>query len=213
MTMRRGRPVEEEAADERGRRGRVEFRRGADLVHVPGVGLVPVRNRPVRAIRSIHRARVAVGTAPGRVPSNEPYPATVAECLVDGKKYKPAALAALRAFRAAKPFRGSVARRRKLFEQLHAALCAAYDLTTSIRFEVARDGDVEFSGSSSYVWPINRITIRGRLSVLTYLHEFGHALGYGERGACIWSINLFRRMFPRSFAALRPVGHTLRRGV
>ena len=49
----------------------------------------------------------------------------------------------------------------------------------------------------------------GRLSVVTFLHEFGHALGYGERGACRWSINLFRRCFPRSFARCRQAGHTL----
>ena len=45
--------------------------------------------------------------------------------------------------------------------------------------------------------------------MLTYLHEFAHARGYDERGACRWSLNLFRRCFPRSFARCRPVGHTL----
>lgn len=167
------------------------FRQCERLFYAPGVGLVPV-------------------PAQGRVPTNEPYPATVAECLVDGKKYKPAALAAMRAFRAAKPFRGSVARRKKLFQTLHAALCAAYGLSTAVRFEVDCRGVAE-SDDSAYSARLNRITLRGRLSVLTYLHEFGHALGYGERGACIWSINLFRRMFPQSYSRLVAVGHTLRR--
>jgi hypothetical protein len=53
---------------------------------------------------------------------------------------------------------------------------------------------------------------RGRLSVVTYLHEFAHALGRDERGACRWSINLFRRVFPEQFARLAASGHTLRRG-
>lgn len=174
------------------RRGRnVVFRDGECLIYVPGVGLVP-------------------GPARGRVPAVEPYPETVAECLVDGKTYKPAALAALRAFRAAKPWQGPLSRRRRLFRDLHEALCAAYGLGTAVRFEV-NPGEEGDSSLSSYAAGLNRITIRGRLSVLTYLHEFGHALGHGERGACIWSINLFRRMFPRSFARLIPVGHTLRR--
>ena len=47
------------------------------------------------------------------------------------------------------------------------------------------------------------------LSVLAYLHEFAHARGADERQACHWSINLFRRCFPRSFARCRAVGHTL----
>ena len=37
------------------------------------------------------------------------------------------------------------------------------------------------------------------------------ALGHGERGACRWSINLFRRVFPAQFSRLGTSGHTLRR--
>jgi hypothetical protein len=44
---------------------------------------------------------------------------------------------------------------------------------------------------------------------VTFLHEFAHARGFDERQACRWSINLFRRCFPRSFASCRQVGHTL----
>ena len=49
-----------------------------------------------------------------------------------------------------------------------------------------------------------------RLSVVTYLHEFAHAMGRDERGACRWSLNLFRRVFPEQFARLRTDGHTVR---
>jgi hypothetical protein len=54
------------------------------------------------------------------------------------------------------------------------------------------------------------ITMRGKLSVVTFLHEFAHALGRDERGACRWSINLFRRAFPEQYARLQADGHTLR---
>ena len=64
----------------------------------------------------------------------------------------------------------------------------------------------------SYHPATHTITLEGRLSVVTFLHEFGHARGYGERGACRFSINPFRRVFPRLFARCRRVGHTLVRG-
>ena len=32
-----------------------------------------------------------------------------------------------------------------------------------------------------------------------------------EREACTYSINLFKRIFPKSYSRLTPVGHTLRR--
>jgi len=54
------------------------------------------------------------------------------------------------------------------------------------------------------------ITMRGKLSVVTFLHEFAHALGRDERGACRWSINLFRSVFPEQYARLRADGHTLK---
>jgi hypothetical protein len=65
------------------------------------------------------------------------------------------------------------------------------------------------SGASNYRPACHTITLTGKLSVLTYLHEFAHARGADERQACRWSINLFRRCFPRSFARCRAVGHTL----
>jgi hypothetical protein len=46
-------------------------------------------------------------------------------------------------------------------------------------------------------------------SVVTYLHEFAHALGRNERGACRWSLNLFCRVFPREFARCAQRGHCL----
>ena len=54
----------------------------------------------------------------------------------------------------------------------------------------------------------NRINLP-TLSVVTYLHEFAHSRGADERQACGWSINLFRRIFPRSYARCRHQGHML----
>lgn len=159
------------------------------------------------------RYRRSTTTFPGggRIPPNEPYPRTAAECLQDGRKYNPHVLRALKAFRREKPWRGTLAERKEKFRRVHRALCAAYGLTTRLRFHVSLAMD-NASGASCYDPRANMIELRGRLSVVTYLHEFGHALGYGEQGTCRWSINLFRRVFPRSYSRLQPRGHVLGRG-
>ncbi|MCH8015076.1 MAG: hypothetical protein IH917_00450, partial [Acidobacteria bacterium] len=65
------------------------------------------------------------------------------------------------------------------------------------------------SRGSYYRTSAHRIVMTGKLSVVTLLHEFDHALGKDEVDACRWSINLFRRCFPRQFSKLVPRGHTL----
>jgi len=138
------------------------------------------------------------------MPYQRNYPATVVEVLAD-RKYKPEVLRALRAFRRAKAWRGTVGQRTQRFAELHRELCRIYRRSTALYFEPG-PGD---SGSSCYVPVRDQIILRGRLSVVTYLHEFAHALGKDERGACAWSINLFRRIFPRSYARCEHVRHTL----
>jgi hypothetical protein len=64
-------------------------------------------------------------------------------------------------------------------------------------------------GNGSYYPTLHIITMFGKLSVVTYLHEFGHARGYGERKACRFSINIFRRVWPRLFARCRHERHML----
>ena len=141
------------------------------------------------------------------------YPATVGECLDGTMRYRRGVLAAVRAFKGQRPWRGGLEARQAKFARLNAALANAYGLAEPVlRFE---DIDGSFSGAST----CRRggpgepavITLRGRLSVVPYLHEFAHALGRDERGACRWSINLFRRVCPAQFARLATSGHTLRR--
>ena len=142
------------------------------------------------------------------MPSRRDYPATVAEVLDPAMTFKPAALRAVRAFAASKPWRGSVARRKEKFRRLNRDLAAAYGIPEPrLAFAGVEAGGP--SGASSYSPARHAVTLAGKLSVLTYLHEFAHARGADERQACRWSINLFRRCFPRSFARCRAVGHTL----
>ena len=141
------------------------------------------------------------------------YPATVAECLDKGARYRRGVVGAVKVFAREGPWRGMLEERKAKFLRLNAALAAAYEMPApDLRF-TGIDGS--FSGAST----CRRgrpgepavITHRGRLSVVTYLHEFAHALGRDERGACRWSLNLFRRVFPEQYARLQTDGHTLRR--
>lgn len=137
------------------------------------------------------------------MPYRANYPATVAEVLSDRITYKPAALAAVRDLARAKPWQGSVLMRLAKIERCNAALAAAYGIPApTIRVRASRGGDCYRPAS-------NTIELSSRISVVTFLHEFGHARGFDERQTCRWSINLFRRCFPRSYARCRHVRHML----
>ena len=147
------------------------------------------------------------------MPRNGGYPDTVAECLSDRTKYRRGVIAAVKAFERSGPWRGSIEKRKAKFRRLNEAFAGVYGMPTpDLRFERI---DGSFSGASSCLRGGDGrpaiITMRGRLSVVTFLHEFAHALGKDERGACRWSINLFRRVFPRQYARLQADGHVLRR--
>ena len=142
------------------------------------------------------------------------YPETVAECLNGEMKFRRGVVGAVKTFKRAGPWRGTLATRKRKFRRLNKALADVYAVPVpELRFEGI---DGSFSGASSCLrGEANRpavITMCGKLSVVTYLHEFAHALGRDERGACKWSVNLFRRVFPRQYARLHADGHTLRRG-
>lgn len=122
--------------------------------------------------------------------------------------YKPEVLAAMREFRDAKPWRGTVAERKAKFEALHTKLCAAYNKSLTLLLDVP---DAERTrGTGCYLSPIRIIQLEGKLSVVTYLHEFAHAVfGQSEDKAVAWSTNLYRRMFPKSAARMQSEGHLI----
>ena len=133
------------------------------------------------------------------------YPESVVEVLDDRMTFKPEALQAMRRFVQSHPWRGSTDERKQKFEALVADLSAAYCMQAPTITFGELDGSC--SGRSHYIPAENRIVLVGRLSVVTLLHEFGHARGMGERSACRWSLNLFRRSCPRAFSRLIHIGH------
>lgn len=133
------------------------------------------------------------------------YPQTVEEALGQPLKFPPATLKTVRSFAASKPWRGTFQERKVKFRQLHADFCRFYGVNPTLNIEGDGTGD---SGGSAYCPITDTITLVGRLSVITYLHEFGHVLkGADEFAVCRWSLRLFQRCFPKSYSRLMWEGH------
>ena len=135
------------------------------------------------------------------------YPTTVV--LDPAVRYKHGIKAAVRRGARSRLWQGTIEERKAKFLSLHADLCRVYAKTTTLEFATLDGG---CSGRSYYSPAIDKIVIVGRLSVVTYLHEFAHTVfGSSERQACRWSINLFARCFPKSWAKTITDGHMVRR--
>ena len=137
------------------------------------------------------------------------YPQSLPAALGQPLTFRPSTLRAAKSFASSKPWRGSLNERQQKFQQLHAALCQIYSVNPTLTFLGDGTGD---SGDSNFQARTNVITLCGRLSVITFLHEWGHVLkGRSEFEGCRWSLQLFKRFFPRSFSRLRWEGHVGRR--
>lgn len=140
------------------------------------------------------------------MPYRRNYPRTVSEVVDPAIKFRPAALRAVRALARSKPWRGTPEERMQKIGDAAARLAAAYEIQTP-RLQFVRIGRA--AGNGFYDPATHTIGLIGRLSIVTFLHEFAHARGMDERRACRWSINMFRRVFPRSYARCRHEGHRL----
>ena len=135
------------------------------------------------------------------------YPETVVEVLDDEITYPDELLCVMRIFSAAKPWSGSTQSRKRKFSDVTRMMATACQIDEpTLTFGSLDEGS---SGSSFYSPGEHRITLTGKLSVVTFLHEFAHAMQMDEKDACKWSINLFRRCFPKQYSRLVHVGHTL----
>jgi hypothetical protein len=128
------------------------------------------------------------------------YPDTVKECIDDKLKFRKATLNAVNEFKRMHPWRGTNRERRSKLIYLHRHLCEIYGIDIGITFDP--------QGISQYL-PEENIIVLNNYSVVTFLHEFAHAMGRDEKGACRWSLNLFKRCFPKSFEKNHKVGHML----
>lgn len=114
---------------------------------------------------------------------------------------------------------GKIAERKRAFAELHeeirmhAARTTAHafaDCTLDLSEIPHRFSEWHASGASAFHAAQNRIVLRGRLSVVTYLHEVAHALGCegtdaGENEAQAWASGIFAEAFPEKAARLTPL--------
>ncbi len=106
--------------------------------------------------------------------------------------------------------RASTAERFTAMRELVEELSAAYGIAAPSlsMLDISHDGD---SGRSFYAPDEHAIVMVGKLSIITLLHEFAHALGKDEYGAVGWSASMFKRVYPRAYEVLVYDGHTLRK--
>lgn len=142
--------------------------------------------------------------------TDDKYPQDL-DAIVCEQNYRAATIKLMKEYKKWRPWRGTTSYRIQKIYWLHNNLCNIYDKETAlfVHPSVLAGGS---SGSSCHVSTSygDFIILNGRVSVLTYLHEFGHGLkGESEHEACKWSINLFREIFPDNFKRLIGRGHFL----
>ena len=141
------------------------------------------------------------------MPQNQPMP-TPSEVTDDSLVFNEDVVEAVKAFARWKPWQGSLAARCEKFRNLHEALCPSG--SPALMFDIP---DVETnSGDSRFNQDMNAIELRGKLSVLTYLflYFFSEAFEAVQNGTfdgvepMVKAMTLFKRVFPKSYAKLRP---------
>jgi hypothetical protein len=123
-------------------------------------------------------------------------------CTVDNLKV----IAALQEFKKMDPWKGSVGERIDKFRWLHKQMNIITHKEVHLAFFLpASIKDWYNSGGSFYTMENGReyIVLQGRLSVITFLHEWGHALGMEQQEAQEWATMLFQKVWPEKMAKLQ----------
>lgn len=126
-------------------------------------------------------------------------PQSVEDVLDDNATFEPAALAAVRELARAKPWQGTDEERLAKLNACAAKLADAYG-HEHWTFEL---------GPVPRANPLNHVVTIHKLSVVTFLNYMAQLRGQNPFGAYRWSLNLFKRCFPRSFASAEQVGPNL----
>jgi hypothetical protein len=134
------------------------------------------------------------------------YPQSVEELDLDNVVLAPEVVAVVKAFAKTHPWRGTLEEKIQKLLRLNSDVALAMNVRAPrLVFEIDESVD---SGRSSYCPATKTITLNGRYSIVTFLHETAHHLfGPSEYTACAWSLALFKRVFPVSFSHLKWVDH------
>lgn len=97
--------------------------------------------------------------------------------------------------------------RKAKFVYCHEMLNRYYQKNVKLVFKVTPETDAipGSSGRSGYSLEQDTIYIIGRLSAITFLHEWAHALGMNQEQANEYSLGLFKIGFPNSHANLKKI--------
>lgn len=144
------------------------------------------------------------------------YPPNVP--IIEELQYKTETIRVMKQWRdEIKPFRpkeyseDNVDKRIEKFKWINSKLSQIYGIEEPIiKKGIINEESWNIPGASgSSMFDGSSIILDGKFSVITYLHEFGHARGFDETDATIWSTNLFKRIFPISYSKLQGSNHTL----
>ena len=138
-------------------------------------------------------------------------PPKIAEVIDDTRRYPGSVLRAMKQLRSSHAWRGTRGEQEAKFKRVHQSLCKALGCTVELEFAHNFHHEWTASDQSHYDPRRNVIVLKGRTSVVTYLHLLSLARGKSTYEAVSWSVNLFKRVFPKSFARCRHDGFILRR--
>lgn len=126
-------------------------------------------------------------------------------------KFKLGVIAAIKRFKKKKTHNRTSLERLEGMRELARDLSMVYGLrsVTKVSAVCLVEDETADSRGSFYHKKTNTIVMVEKLSIITFLHEFAHALGKDEVGAVRWSLTLFKRVWPQQFERLVPEGHTL----
>lgn len=140
-------------------------------------------------------------------------PTCIADVLVDNPNFPEAAVDALKDFARAKPWRGNRQEREEKFKSVIAALNQAVGMNVSCAFDSEIIDGPSVNSRIDFADPAApTILFTGKLSVATLLYLYAGCMApYDETmsshwGRMRWAANVFKRFFPRSFAALDTSG-------
>jgi len=125
----------------------------------------------------------------------------------DYMKFKRGVIPALMKFKQECPYSAGVEKRKEGLMELLEEFETVYGMAAPI-LEFT-EPEKNYSYESHYIPEEHKIVMVGKLSIITFLHEFAHSQGKDEVSAVKWSLSLFKRCFPRAFVKLVANAHMM----
>lgn len=119
-------------------------------------------------------------------------------CDITGK-YKTGVIGSVMLFKRDCPYASGDENRWDGLCKLTSLLNNIYGITPSLAWVNSEDSH---SFNSYYNKTDDVIVMVGRLSIITFLHEYAHARGMDEKQANAWSMGLFKRVYPQSYLGM-----------